>query len=169
MRGKWAQGIPPKHFTWVLKGQLAISERPGGFTVNHRRVRRQEEIIWLSEQGFTKVISLLGTPHNLAAYEERHLEASAYALPNAGDPAPTLEACYRDLDASLKSGRRVLLHHDELGDRVLGATAGYLLWSSKVNSGPQAVAVIEHLSGRPLGPRGRELVAATLTLPAPTR
>ena len=59
MKGKWAAGIPPRNFTWVVQDQLAVSERPGGFAPNHRRVRRQEEIIWLRNQGFTRVVSLL--------------------------------------------------------------------------------------------------------------
>ena len=59
MKGKWAQGIQPRNFAWVIKDRLAICERPGGYGANHRRVRRQEEIIWLREQGFGVVISLL--------------------------------------------------------------------------------------------------------------
>ena len=58
-KGKWAAGIPPRNFTWVIKDRLAVSERPGGFAPNHRKVRRQEEIIWLQVQGFTRVFSLL--------------------------------------------------------------------------------------------------------------
>ena len=49
LRGKWALGITPRNFTWVIKDCLAICERPGGYGDNHRRVRRQEEIIWLRE------------------------------------------------------------------------------------------------------------------------
>ena len=29
MKGKWAAGIPPRNFTWVIKDRLAMSERPG--------------------------------------------------------------------------------------------------------------------------------------------
>jgi hypothetical protein len=57
VKGKWAAGIPPRNFTWVIKDRLAISERPGGFAPNHRKVRRQEEIIWLQVQGFTSVVA----------------------------------------------------------------------------------------------------------------
>ena len=78
MKGKWAAGIPPRNFTWVIKDHLAVSERPGGFSNNHRRVRRQEEIIWLRVQGFGRVVSLLPSPHNLAAYDE---EGLAWARP----------------------------------------------------------------------------------------
>ena len=70
MRGKWAAGIPPRNFVWVIKDSLAMSERPGGYARNHRKVRRQEEIIWLREQGFTRVVSLLPSSHNLHAYDE---------------------------------------------------------------------------------------------------
>ena len=59
VKGKWAQGIQPRNFAWILKDRLAVCERPGGYGANHRRVRRQEEIIWIREQGFTHVISLI--------------------------------------------------------------------------------------------------------------
>ena len=70
MKGKWAQGIKPRNFAWVITDKLAVCERPGGYGANHRRVRRQEEIIWIREQGFTRVISLIPSPHNLHNYDE---------------------------------------------------------------------------------------------------
>jgi hypothetical protein len=70
MKGKWAQGIEPRNFAWVVKDKFAVCERPGGYGANHRRVRRQEEIIWIREQGFTCVISLIPSPHNLHNYDE---------------------------------------------------------------------------------------------------
>jgi hypothetical protein len=62
--------LQPRYFTWVIKDRLGAGERPGGFARNHRKVRRQEELIWLKHQGFTMVVSLLESPHNLHAYEE---------------------------------------------------------------------------------------------------
>ena len=88
VKGKWAAGIPPRNFTWVIKDRLAMSERPGGFAPNHRKVRRQEEIIWLQVQGFTRVISLLPSSHNLQAYEERSMASVHYPLPASGDATP---------------------------------------------------------------------------------
>ena len=70
MKGKWAQGIQPRNFAWVMKDKLAVCERPGGYGANHRRVRRQEEIIWIREQGFTCVVSIIPAPHNLHNYDE---------------------------------------------------------------------------------------------------
>jgi len=159
VKGKWAAGIPPRNFTWVIKDRLAISERPGGFAPNHRKVRRQEEIIWLQVQGFTRVVSLLPSSHNLQAYEEKSLASVHYPLPASGDVRSVLTDVYRDLHGRLSAGERILVHQEELGDRVSGLIAGYLLWSARLPSGPQAVTVVEHLTGHPMGPSGRELVA----------
>ncbi len=159
MRGKWAAGIPPRNFTWVIRDRLAVSERPGGFAPNHRRVRRQEEIIWLRQQGFTVVVSLLPSPHNLQAYEEQELPSIHYPLPSAGDTRKVLLDLNQGLHARLQAGERLLVHQDELGDRVMGVAAGYLLWSGRIPDGPQAVSVVERMIGHPMGPSGRELVA----------
>ncbi|HYA68592.1 MAG TPA: hypothetical protein VED63_07655 [Acidimicrobiales bacterium] len=166
MKGKWAAGIPPRNFTWVVKDQLAMSERPGGFAPNHRRVRRQEEIIWLRNQGFTRVVSLLPSPHNLAAYDEESVAWSHFPLGPGGDVREVLADLYRELDGWLRSGERLLVHQEELGDRVMGVTAGYLLWSGRLPGGPQAVAAIEQLVSRQLGPQGRDLVAQAESLRA---
>ena len=166
MKGKWAAGIPPRNFTWVIKDHLAVSERPGGFSVNHRRVRRQEEIIWLRVQGFGRVISLLPSPHNLAAYEEEGLAWAHYPLERSGDPRPVLAGCYRDIDDSLAAGLRILVHQDELGDRVMGVVAGYLVWSDRIANQPQAVALVEHVCGHAMGEPGRELLSELEGMPS---
>lgn len=164
MRGKWAAGIPPRNFTWVIKDRLAISERPGGFAPNHRRVRRQEEIIWLQVQGFTLAVSLLSSTHNLQAYDERALPWVHFPLPPSGDVRPVLHQTFREIHHRLREGGRLLVHQDELGDRVSGTVAGYLLWSGRLAGGPQAITVLEHITGSPMGPSGRELVAMAAQL-----
>ena len=164
MRGKWAAGIPPKHLTWIFKYSLAVSERPGGFTANHRRVRRSEEIVWLKGHEFTKVISLLGTSHNVSAYDEVALASSVFDLSSLSDGPEVLGDLYTELDAAINGGERVLLHHDDLSDLTLGTVAGYLVWAEKATSGPQAIRITEHLTGRPLGPVARTIVADTVKL-----
>ena len=168
MKGKWAAGISPRNFTWIVKDQLAVSERPGGFAPHHRRVRRQEEIIWLRVQGFNRVVSLLPSPHNLAAYDEGELAWSHLPLPATGDLREQLADMYRHLDDWLHAGERLLVHQEELGDRVMGVMGGYLLWSGRLPAGPQAIAVVERLIGHQMGPVGRDLVAqAAAVAPSP--
>lgn len=159
MKGKWAKGIPPRFFAWIIKGKLAVSERPGGYARNHRKVRRHEEILWLRGEGFTRIVSLLPSPHNLHAYEELDMTWSHVALGPHDDAAAVLGELYSHLKLWLGAGERVLVHQEELGDRLMGVVAGYLRWSGLVPSGPKAIAVVERILGRQMGPPGRELVA----------
>ncbi len=158
MRGKWAAGIEPRGFTWVYKGILAVSERPGGSTAVHRRVRRDEELLWLKHQGFARVVSILPVMQNMDAYLEHGLSASHYALRGGPQQREVLEACYLDLANSMRLHVAVLLHSDDVSDRLLGVLAGYLVWSRKVETGPAAIALIERLFRRSLGPEGREIL-----------
>ncbi|MET0727228.1 MAG: hypothetical protein ABWZ76_02905 [Acidimicrobiales bacterium] len=165
MKGKWAQGIQPRNFAWILKDKLAVCERPGGYGANHRRVRRQEEIIWIREQGFTRVVTLIPSPHNLHNYDElgvtwRHLPFGPH-----DDPRDVAMTLFPELAAMLAGGGKVLVHQDELSDRVAGLMGGYLLWSGVVPLAPQATSVVERLLSRQMGPLGRDLIALAGTLP----
>lgn len=166
-RGKWAAGIRPRNFTWVIKDRLAVSERPGGFSRNHRKVRRQEEIIWLKVNGFTMIVSLLESPHNLHAYDERQLRWSHRPLGGQFDRSATLASLYRDLGSWLAEDGVVLIHAEEMDDLVAGVAAGYLLWSGRVPSAPHAIAAMELLTRRQLGPSGREVVAMAAAMKPP--
>jgi hypothetical protein len=165
MRGKWAAGIVPRHFTWVIGDQLAVCERLGGYGANHRRVRRQEEIIWVQNQGFTRIISLLPSPHNLHAYDELGVEWQHVPFGGGDDARAVLGSLYPDLRRQLAAGDKLLVHHEELGDRLSGTMAGYLVYTGMVPEAHKAIAVVEHLVHRQIGPSGRELVAVAESLP----
>lgn len=165
MRGKWAAGIPPRHFAWIIRDRLAVSERPGGFAPNHRRVRRQEELIWLHGHGFARIVSLLPSPHNLAAYDEEGIAWSNFPITGGLDPRRALHECFLELDRALGAGERVLVHQEELSERVLGTVAAYLCWSGRLSSGHQAVTTVELLVGRQMGAVGRQLVVEVAAIP----
>ena len=158
MRGKWAQGIVPRSFTWIIKDRIAVSERPGGVRAGHRRVRRQEEIIWIRENGFQTVLSLLASDHNLHNYDD--FDQSWVHLPFGGatDGVARLEEVCRAIDAHGAEGRCVLVHREELNDVVCGLMGAYLLRTGLAPTGPQAMSIAEQLTGRPLGFPGREIV-----------
>jgi len=107
-KGKWAQGIKPRHFSWVMQDKLAICERPGGYGTNHRKVRRQEEIIWIREQGFAPVISLIPANHNLHNYDELSVTWRHRPLPATEDYPRYLGDIYPELQGLLDSGAKVL-------------------------------------------------------------
>ena len=163
MRGRWAQGLEPRGFCWIIKDRLAASERPGGFARNHRKVRRQEELIWLIGSGFTRVVSILDSPHNLHAYEAAGIPYLHLPVGRRDEWVPHLGDLYGRLAGCLRAPEeRVLIHHEEFGDRLLGVLAGYLFYAGYVSEGPHAVVVIEKITGRQLGSRAREIVAVTV-------
>lgn len=165
MRGRWAQGLEPRGFTWIIKDRLAASERPGGFSRNHRKVRRQEELIWLAGNDFTHVLSLLDSPHNLHAYDEAGIRYEHVPLGRREEWPAQLRQTYMLLSKWLaEPDERVLVHHEEFGERLLGVLAGYLLYAfpDVFESGPQAAVAIERITGRQLGAAGREIVAVTV-------
>ena len=163
LRGRWAQGLEPRMFCWIIKDRLAASERPGGFARNHRKIRRQEELIWLAQQGFTRVVSLLDSPHNLHAYEEAGLASVHVPLGPHDELVSRLEVVYATIGKLLDDPmEKLFVHHEEFGDRLLGVMGGYLLYAGLVDQGTHAISIIEKLTGRSIGSVGREIVATTL-------
>lgn len=155
MRNRWAQGIQPRFFSWVLKNQLAISERPGGYSRTHRRVRRQEEIVWLKQEQFTRIVSTLPTEHNLHAYEELGMPASHLPIEDNEDLSINLPFAYNSIQKWVEDGEKMLMHREEIGDELLGIVAGFLLYTNRVSTTTQALSVVEHMFQQQIGPKGR--------------
>ena len=165
-KGKWQQGIVPRNFNWIIEGQLAVCERPGGYGANHRRVRRQEEILWIREHEFDAVVSLIAAPHNLHNYDELGVPWKHWPFSRHDDVVSFQRKHFPQLSAMISSGQCLLVHQEELGDNVCGLMGAYLLWAGLVDSGPHAVTIIERMVQRQLGPFGRELVAIAAELRA---
>jgi hypothetical protein len=163
LRGRWAQGLQPRYFTWVLKDRLGAGERPGGFARNHRKVRRQEELIWLKVNGFTHIVSMLDGPHNLHAYEEAGLPFAHCPLGQHDELAPRLQHVYETIAGYLDDPEeKLFMHREEFGDVVIGVIGGYLLYAGLVEGGPHAISIVEKLTERSLGSAGREIIAVTI-------
>ena len=162
MRGKWAEGIQPRNFNWVVADRLAVCERPGGYGASHRRVRRQEEIIWLRRNEFDIVVSLISAPHNLHSYDELSLRYLHRPWPGPDDLGDYLQSVHDDLERLAAERKRVILHKERVGEDVCGFVASYLLLSGKVPTGPQATAITERIFGQRVGPEGRRVVDVAL-------
>jgi hypothetical protein len=171
-KGKWANGIVPRNFFWILKDRLAVCERPGGYGPNHRRVRRKEEILWLRANEFTRVISLIPSSHNLHNYDEFELEWLHRPFSPEDEAVDLMPDLYPEMHRLLDHGERLLVHGDELGDQISGLLAGYLVWAGMLPTGPQAISIVERMIDRQMGPTGREMVTLAISLresgPAPT-
>lgn len=156
---KMITGLKPRNFVWVIADRLAVSERIGGNGFQHRRVRRDEEITWLIEEArITGVVSLLPGNQNISAYTEAGL--AAFPVPIQGeierdDCAPIHAA----IDEALSSPQsRALIHREIVDDALGGVLAGYLLHAGLLDDSVLAIAVVQEILGRPLGPEGRALV-----------
>ena len=159
-KGKWAQGICPRGFHWIIQDQLAICERPGGYGGNHRRVRRQEEVIWIRENDFSYVVSLIPSDHNLHSYDEQGMPWKHWPFSPSLDLDTALPQLYGEMQSLLGDGRKLLLHLEEVGDRLAGLMAGYLRWTGLVPVTFDAITVMERILSRQMGPAGRALVTA---------
>ena len=143
----------------MIAGRLAVSERIGGYGFQHRRVRREEEIIWLKEQGINTVLTLLPGNPNQAAYEASGFGVWNVPIEGELEEDEDVTAVYEQMDAALaEPGSSVLLHRDIIDDTVVGLLAGYLVHSGLVKDPIVATSVIQEIVGRPIGPEGRRLI-----------
>ena len=158
LRGKWALGITPRNFTWFMKDKLAVCERPGGYGENHRRVRRQEEIIWLRENGFGCVISIIPAPHNLHNYEELGMPYLHRPFTGEGDLGTWLHGFYTEVQGLLEASTKVVAHNEAVDDRIIGILGGYIRWSHMVDDPNQCINLTERIAKRQLDPFAREVI-----------
>jgi len=158
LRGKWAQGIQPRHFTWILKDQIAVCERLGGKGSNHRPVRRQEEIVWVLNNNFDLTISMIPGNHNLQAYKELGLAHRHWPVSDDQDPTILLPRIYEQMGIALEHRKRMLMHRLSLGDTVMGFFGGFLIWGDYLQKPTETFVMVERLFGRQIGPRGRETI-----------
>ncbi len=155
-------GLKPRGFTWVITDRLAVSERVGGSGFQHRRVRREEEITWLVEEaGINTVVSMLSGNQNLQAYREAGI--ATYSIPIGATYEPSeVEVFHTTLQKAMGRNRaKVLVHREIIDDTVGGLLGGYLVVSGLVTDAILALAVIQQILGRALGPEGRSLIPAT--------
>lgn len=155
-------GLKPRGFVWVISERLAVSERVGGIGFQHRRVRRDEEITWLKvEAKITAIVNLLPGNQNVSAYQEAGIET--HPVPIQGEILPRhLPPVFEALDEALASPEaRVLIHRETVDDYIGGLLGGYIVHCGLLDDPILAVAVIQEILGRPLGPDGRALIPST--------
>ncbi|MDE0643842.1 MAG: hypothetical protein F4Y75_09580 [Acidimicrobiia bacterium] len=148
----------PRDFTWVIQNRLAVSSRVGGHGMEHRRVRRQQEISWLLEAGFDTVISLLPGNQNANSYESAGMDVHLVPVGDDHDPE-SIDRAYQVLQGALsKPDSKVLVHREFVDDTVGGLLAGFIVFAGLVDDPRIAMVTIQEIIGRPLGPDGRSLI-----------
>lgn len=151
-------GLEPRGFRWVITDRLAVSERIGGYGFQHRRVRREEEIIWLKNHGVNAVMGLLGSNQNSFAYTGAGLSFVSYELPEELEPEDVDAVFHVLAEALAPEDAVVLVHRDTIDDTLGGLLAGYLIYSGMLDDPIVATDVIQRILGRAIGPEGRRLI-----------
>ena len=54
----------------------------------------------------------------------------------------------------------MIVHGEEVGDRIVGIMGGYIRWAGLVDDDTQAITVTERLAGRQLDPFARNVILA---------
>lgn len=153
-------GLKPRDFVWVIAGRLAVSQRIGGYGFQHRRVRREEEIVWLSRDAkINTLVSLLAGNQNVSAYEEAGFSVLHEPLPAEFSVADDVPRVLGGIHAALADPKAVVLVHRDLVDETMaGLLAAYLIYSELIDDPIKAAAVIQEILGRPLGPEARTMM-----------
>lgn len=155
---KKSTGLEPRGFRWVITGRLAVAERIGGYGFQHRKVRREEELIWLKDHGINAIVSFLGANQNSGAYEAAGLAFYAHEVETELEPEDA-EAVFDVLSEALADPDAVVLvHRDTIDDTLGGLLAGYLIHSGMLDDPIVATDVIQRILGRAIGPEGRRLI-----------
>jgi hypothetical protein len=144
----------------VIAGRLAMSERIGGYGFQHRRVRREEEITWLKDQGINAVLTFLPSNQNQAAYEAAGFRVFHRPIEAELELEEVAEVFALFDEALAAHGSSLLVHRDLVDDVLVGLLGGYLVHDGLIDDPIVATSVIQEISGRPLGPEGRRLIPA---------
>jgi hypothetical protein len=154
-------GLEPRGFRWVIKDRLATSERIGGYGFQHRRVRREEEIIWLQDHGVNSVLSFLPAQQSTSAFDLAGLRFAWYRVDDDIEPQD-MRPVFDALSAVLAPPSAVVLvHRDTIDDTLAGILAGYLIDAGMIDEPIVATDVIQQILGRAIGPEGRRLIPAS--------
>jgi len=155
---KKSTGLEPRGFRWVIKGLLAVSERVGGYGFQHRKVRREEEFIWLRDHGINSIVNLLGPTQTSQTYDTAGFVFASRDVPANLEPEEALPIFDLLHKAITPEGAVVLVHRDTIDDTLAGLLAGYLIYSGMLDDPIVATDVIQRILARAIGPEGRRLI-----------
>jgi len=128
--------------------------------MQHRRVRRDEELSWLRSHGFNTLLTLLDETFNISAYEDsamRVMHVPVHGELEDDEAGLMLDGVTRALESD---NSVVLVHSDTVTDGILGVLGAYLIRARLVDDPIIATALIQEIVGRPLGPLGRKYLLA---------
>ena len=58
----------------------------------------------------------------------------------------------------------MIVHGEEVGDRIVGIMGGYIRWAGLVDDDTQAITITERIAGRQLDPFARNVILTATKL-----
>lgn len=156
MSARFGDGIVPHRFAWIVRGRLAVCEKPGGVAEAHRRVRRREELAWIARNDFELVVVLSADPGQLSDYDASGVAFMHRPLRRDVDALSDVLSLIDQADGA------VLVHSDRVDATLGGFVAGWLLLGGYVSTDVDAVHATERLIRKPLGHIGTEMMRTTI-------
>ena len=149
----------PKRYAWIVPGQVAVAERPGGGGASHRRERREMEQEWWRAQGVRSIVSGMPSRHGLLEYA---LDGFAIAWHPLTEPdlierelPPLIAAVLRFREE--RPDDAVLVHVNRANEWLAGVDAALRITLGVAKDPAEALAAAG-LDGLPLGPLAAALV-----------
>lgn len=106
------------------------------------------------------MVSMLAGNQNVAAYREAGIATYSIPIETVLEPRDPI-MFFQTLDRALaRPNARVLVHREIVDDTIGGLLGGYLVTCGLVEDPILALAVIQQILGRALGPEGRSLIPA---------
>jgi hypothetical protein len=79
-------------------------------------------------------------------------------MPSLDEIDPWLKLFYTELSKLLQRGMKIIVHGEEVSEKLHGLMGGYIRWSGLVDDTAQAIILTERIAGRQLDPFSRELI-----------
>jgi len=112
----------------------------------------------VEEAEINTIVSMLPSNQNLAAYRQAGIATYSVPMTSPLDRKDVVRF-FATLDQALaRNHAKVLIHRETIDDTIGGLLGGYLVNSGMVADPILALALIQQILGRALGPEGRSLV-----------
>lgn len=155
----------PVH-AWIVPGQLAIAERPGGGGRSQRVTRRHAELAWWRNQGVATIVSTMRSRHSITEYARLGFGVRWYPLKDLVQARAELPRVAGEVAAVMaREPGAVLVHCDRVSEWLAAVDAAIRV---RLDLAPDPVTALEQAEadGMPVGDLARELMNLEAPPPA---
>lgn len=147
----------PVH-AWIVPGQLAIAERPGGGGRSQRVTRRHADLAWWRAQGVATIVSTMRSRHGVTEYARMGLGVRWHPLKDVVQARAEIPRVAHDVANLLaREPGAVLVHCDRVSEWLAAVDAALRM---RLGLAPDPVEALQQAEadGMPVGDLARALL-----------